>query len=322
MNVLVDTLSISWKYDNIYTIISFLNLTEVPWQPLRLRHYEGGQYYEGIVMGWNYDEKGSVIDTFLDLSGKGCRMVEHFNPNFNWEQFILQYIEEMKTGDCHVARIDIAGDDKEEKILDIDQIRDLSMKGYYVCKSKVLPDVRYKRTEEVYFGSPKSDRLLRIYNKALEQGLPDEHWIRVEFQLRNDNALSFILNWASHPIGQTFAGVLINYLRFLDPDQIDDIDAVKRNFNACRYPTVDWWDRFVSGASALSQIYLPAPEYTLDRIERYIKHQTMSSLKTYLIAHGHDLNELMALLRRKELTPKQKQLLASLPQIKPEDYEF
>lgn len=321
VNVLIDTLSMTWKYDNVYQVIQDLGLASVPWQPMRLRRYSSGQYFQGVVLGWNTDEWGNILDTFLDLSGKGCRTVEQFSPGFDWKAFIFEYFPQYKTRESHISRIDIACDDLDG-ILDIDTILDFSMKDFFVCKSKILPDVRFRRTEEVYFGSPKSDRLLRIYNKALEQGLQDTHWVRAEFQLRNDNAMSFILNWKDRGIGEVFSGMLIDYLRFLDPDDINDIDAVRRNFNANRYDTVYWWREFTQGAAALNQLYLPPAEFTLDRLDYNLKHYSGSSIKTYLIAHGQDLEDLRESLKNAKLNARQKQLLSTLPHVDKSDYEF
>jgi len=321
VKILIDTLTMTWKYDILSDLIEQLNLQNVPWQPSRLRHFDGGQYFDGVVMGWNMDAYGVITDTFLDLSGKGCRTVEQLNPGFDWKSFLMQFYDKVISKDCHIARIDIAGDDEEEEILDIDTIRNFAMNDCFVCKSKVVPEVRYRRTEEVYFGSPKSDRLLRIYNKALEQGIPDTHWIRVEFQLRNDNATSFFLNWKNRTIGEVYSGMLIDYLRFLDPEE-KDIDSVKRNYHANRCDTVYWWKAFTSSAEPISQLYLAGEEYTLGKLEIYLARQTYSSLKAYLIAHGGDITGLLEGVKHKELNPKQKQMLAMLPEIKKEDYEI
>lgn len=321
VNILIDTLTMTWKYDHIYDLIECLHLTDVPWQPLRLRHYDGGQYFDGIIIGWNYDSYGAVTDTYLDLSGKGCRTLEQICTGLDWKEWLMSYYDDIYSKDAHISRIDIACDDVEDEILDIDTIREYSMNDMYVCKSKVLPDVRYRRTEEVYFGSPKSDRLLRIYNKALEQGIPDMHWIRCEFQLRNDNAISFYLNWKNRNIGEVYSGMLIDYLRFIDPED-KDISVIEKNRHFHRFETVYWWEKFTQSAAPISQLYLPGETYTLGHLERYLERQTYSSLKTYLIAHGGDTKDLLEGVKHKELNVKQKQLLAQLPNIEKKDYEY
>ena len=74
--------------------------------------------------------------------------------------------------------------------------------------------------EEVIFGASSSSTRLRIYNKALERGVAGP-WVRVEFQLRDEAANSFLANLLAREgrIGETYGGVLLNYLRYQLPDQ-------------------------------------------------------------------------------------------------------
>lgn len=320
MHILIDTLSMTWQYDNLYSVVKELSLTHVPWEPMRTRWYASGQYYAGVLLAWNTDEAGQITDVFLNLSGTGCRTIEQLNPDFRWHTWLMSYYEEVYARTAHISRIDVAGDDTEEEILDIDLIREYAMQDRFVCKSKVLPDVRYRRTEEVYFGSPKSDRFLRIYNKALERGLPDTHWVRCEFQLRNDNATSFFLNWRKHELGKLYAGMLIDYLRFLDCDE-ETAKLVRLSCNSRRIATAPWWEKWTSSAEPICQAYLPSSEYTLMHLERYLERQTYSSLKAYLIAHDGDTAKLLEGVQRKQLNQKQREMLAKLPPLKKEDYE-
>lgn len=320
MNILIDALSMSFKFDNVYKLMSDLHLVDVVRQPMRTRYYSNGEYYEGILIAYNMDEHGYITDTFLDVSGKGCRTIEILNPAFKWRDFFLDYDEDIRNKTVHISRIDIACD-VMDKSLNIDIIREYAMDELYVCRSKVLPDVRYKRTEEVYFGSPRSDRLLRIYNKALERGLPDTDWIRLEFQLRNDNATSFYLNWCHlSDIGKLYSGMMLDYLRFVDPGD-KDIEQIKKNCNQHRLETVWWWRDFLSAAERIPQLYLPDPEFTILNLERYLEKQTYSSLKAYLIAHDGDITKLMEGVDEKKLNHKQRVLLQQLGKIEKHEYE-
>lgn len=49
-------------------------------------------------------------------------------------------------------------------------------------------DFGSRRGQTVDFGSKKSDRFVRIYDKATQMGLLKEAWLRVELQTRNENA--------------------------------------------------------------------------------------------------------------------------------------
>lgn len=291
-----------------------LNLDPSFGVPMRSKYYSDGLYFSGILVAWNTNPIGMITDSYLDISGKGCRYVEQLNSGFDWFDFLNRYDFEYRLGDAHISRLDVALD-LEDNEIPYSTIQKYTLNQMYVCKSKVLPDVRLMRTENIYFGSPRSDRLLRIYNKALEQGLPDTYWIRLEFQLRNDCAMSFYLNWVERSgidIGTLYKGVMIDFLRFVQPPRNSEIEEIKRNRNQGRLPTAPWWDKLLGSAERISQLYLPGERYTLSKLEHYLEKQTYSSLKTYAIAHDGDLSTLIDGISHADLNPKQKLLLEQL----------
>ena len=316
--IIIDALTITFKFDNVFELCRDLSLTDVEMQPSRTRYYNDGQYYSGIKIFWNTDENGNIIDTMLDLSGTGCRTVEQLNPGFDWFGFLHKYDAGIRNREVHISRIDIACD-VDDGSIPIGLVQKHSRAELYVCKSKILPDVRYMRTEEVYFGSPRSDRLLRIYNKALEMGLPDTDWVRFEFQLRNDNAVSFYLNWCKYrDIGKLYAGVMVDFLRFVQPPKGTSIKDIKQNNHQGRLPTAKWWSDFIGDAQRIPQLYLPGYDYTLAHLEHYLEKQTYSSLKAYIIAHDGDVGKLVDGIEKCELNAKQKLMLDELQMMRAE----
>lgn len=315
VKILIDDLSISFKFNCISTLCDILNFNLSDGVPMRTRHYSDGLYFNGALIAWNTDVMGQVTDTFLDCSGKGCRYIEQVNDRkFDWFSFLNTFDDKIRSRESHISRIDIALDLEDEEV-SYAKIQKYTMNGMYVCKSKVLPDVRLMRTENIYFGSPRSDRLLRIYNKALEQGLPDTYWIRLEFQLRDDCATSWYLNWCEHhhmEIGALYKGVMIDFLRFVTPPKGSNIEQIKINRHQGRLPTAPWWDKLMEGAERIPQLYLPGNDYTLEKLEKYLKKQTYSSLKTYAIAHDGDLTSLIDGVSHAKLNVRQKQILEQL----------
>lgn len=70
-------------------------------------------------------------------------------------------------------------------------------------KGDVVTDINYDSSRliessgggcTVYFGSPKSERMLRIYDKGIESGECDNanEWIRIEYQVRHDMAQKLV----------------------------------------------------------------------------------------------------------------------------------
>lgn len=216
--------------------------------------------------------------------------------------------------------------DLEDDEIPFERFYKYSYHEAYVCKSKVLPKIVLKREEEIYFGSSKSDRLLRIYNKAMEQGLPDQYWMRMEFQLRNDCAVSFYLNWVLYKdagIGYLYRGMMLDYLRFVDPGK-HDISKIKEHRHMNWLPTAKWWSDLLGDAEKIKQVYLPGKEYTLERLERYAEGNIVSTLKTYAIAHDGDLTKLVKAVEGCRLNNKQRMLLAQLEsaKIQPKETEY
>lgn len=82
----------TWKYDNVGNLFEQLGLTDVVTQPIRTKYYSYGEYFDGVLIAYNKDDDGVVTDTFLDISGKGCRTVEQINNlDFDWRRFLMLY---------------------------------------------------------------------------------------------------------------------------------------------------------------------------------------------------------------------------------------
>ncbi len=316
--ILIDSLSITWKYDNVGELYELLGLQDAEMQPKKTRWYDGGEYIDGVLIAYNFNDEREISDTFLNISGKGCRTVEQLNPGFDWFEFLYRYDSQIRDKKAHISRIDIACDVDDGSIT-YNMIYKYSKSQLYVSRAKELPDLREMRTEVVYYGSEKSNRLLRIYNKALEQGIPDTDWMRFEFQFRNDSATSWYLNWCEHrDIGKLYAGVMIDFLRFVSPPRGTSIKTIKQHSNQHRLPTVTWWSDFIGAAERIPQLYLPGQDYTLDRLEHYLEHNVASSLKAYMIAHDGDIGKLLDAVKHCKLNAKQKLMLAELDMMRAE----
>jgi hypothetical protein len=125
----------------------------------------------------------------------------------------------------------------------------------------------------VQIGSPKSDVLIRIYDKARERNCePGEHWIRCEIQMRDDRAIKF--SQLPYEIGESFCGVMVNYLRYVEPDLEDT--------NRWRWPMKPYWGDFLCDASAISIYERPGLEYNLDRCENFVINLAGNAVDAYI----------------------------------------
>lgn len=158
---------------------------------------------------------------------------------------------------------------------------------------------------EIMWGASSSSTRLRIYDKALERGV-DGHWIRAEFQFRDEAADSFIANYLSFgDIGLTYGGVLLNYLRYTtkapNPEKSHNYDALN---------TAKWWDKFVGTSQKIHNVTVGGLPYNLQSLEDFISTQCASSIRAFIEVSSVD--RLLDIVKHTPYSSKQKQLLNSL----------
>lgn len=303
VTVLIDYLTMTFKNDDYIRFIHLFSLDDCELVAINsFLGYEHCFYYEGVRIHWNVRQNQEVC---VDCSGKGIRTIETLNKDFDWFEFFSSYKLDMQNKNVHVSRLDVAGDEFAN-ILDFDTISQYTQKKKYVSKAKSEPWGTWGRKREIYFGSEKSDRILRIYDKALEQKIACDHWLRCEMQLRNDNAYSFIMNWIDYnSIGKTYCGVLVDYIRFVT--KVNDGSVKSVNLH-----TVSWWRAFTSDISAISQVYLMDNEYTLERVMKYVRKNCSSSLRTVMLASKGDVTEILKIIDDAKINRKQEVVLSQL----------
>lgn len=300
VEVLVDYLTFSNSAENLLWIIESLGLSDVKWTSMRGRYgWRDAIFYRGVTC-----YSGGRDDVGINLSGRGCRTVESCKPGFDWLGYLSYLLSAEQSGDGHVSRLDIAADD-HDGILDMRKIYRYISTDRYICKAKFRTWTQGSE-EHCYFGSPSSDRRVRIYNKALEQGRPEEHWIRAEMQMRDDAAVSFLLNLAQtrEGIGETYAGVLLNFLRFV-------LEPVKGH-NYDKAVIVRWWSQFLGTLRKCPNLYMPGDDYTLMNLYGFIERQASSSLRTWLQIHHGDMTDLLAMIEGARLNKRQRELLEKI----------
>lgn len=300
MRVVIDYLTMTSKIHNIDYFVHALGLETANFISMSGRYgWENRMYYLGCSLLY-----GGRDDICIELSGAGCRIVEELNPGFNWLGFFRNLETDIFTHDVHVSRLDIAGDE-QEGLLYFRRLYGCCRRRRYICKSRY--NLRMDGSEEqIYFGSPASDRRVRLYNKQMEQGI-DVHWWRCEMQMRNKNATSFLLNWFRvGNVGEVYACVLRDYLRFTTaPVDCNHYD---------RAVTCAWWDTFIGGLGSCAQLYLAPPSYTMDRVRAFLERSCASTLKLFLQVHNGDMQDLIDIVDHAKLNSRQLQLLDRIEQ--------
>lgn len=322
MNILVDYLTFTIKEYSLKKFLNEIHFTTVPYiTGGGMFNYEHSVSFAGIHICFNGSFNFECSDMFtISMSGKGCRTFESlFDLDIDWLRFIYHYMRiennDYKTAKAHIARLDIACDDKpedgEQPILNYKTLRNHYEKDKFICKAKKHTQSRGTETEEfeqcIYFGSPRTDRRCRIYNKALERtenGKPyNGHWIRCELQLRNDNALSFYLTALEvGSIGQCFSGMLLDYLRFTT-------ETNKKDHNQSRLNTCKWWTDFTNHSAKIKGFKIGGAAYNLDSLCNYLRTQCSSSILTYIAINDGNVDSLFNLFDDCTINKKQEKLI-------------
>lgn len=184
-------------------------------------------YYDGNV----------GMGIHIVISGQGCRYLESQGKNlFD----MLDYLYSLDN--INLSRLDLALDtdfDILSKVLQSIQKDLYSSKSRSIKVISSLTDSNLQ-ADTLYIGSRSSLLMVRIYNKAIEQGV-DYPWFRVEIVLKKDRivmAVPFLRQDISH----AYAGILTNYFR-----PLQSLKGQK-----CRSPTANYWIRFLGDIEKIS----------------------------------------------------------------------
>lgn len=287
--MLIDWLSITSKIHTQQQIISLLGMESATWTITKGAHgYKDRLYYNCISIHYNGSPDMGV---WLEMSGQGCRCFETVgHGDFD---MLLQLVMD-NPQDMKVTRMDVAFDD-HSGILDLQQICQDTRLQNYVAKATAWQVVESNKGAAVYIGSQQSDVLIRIYDKAAERNITDgSHWVRVELQLRRDRALEF--SRLPGTIGERYAGVLVNYLRYVVPADDDS--------NKWRWPLTDYWADLIGAAAALSIYTKPGLEYNVLRCERYVYTQAGNAIDALIKCYGPE--QFLDKLQRRTVRPNPK----------------
>lgn len=284
--VLYDWLSFTSKTHSPEQLISALGLAHVPWVETKgAKGYKDRKYFSCISIHYN---GRADMGVWVEMSGQGCRTFESLS-NVGWDN-LFKFIRDNA---LKITRLDVAFDD-HSGLLNIRQIVEDTQSGMYISRSDFWETVLSSKGSTVQIGSPQSKVLIRIYDKAAERGYtPDVHWIRVEIQLRDDRAVQFTK--IPLPIGQAFSGVLLNYLRYIEPSE---------DVNKWRWPMTAYWSALVEDAERISIYQTPGMEYNEERCKRYVINQAGNAIDACIKMYGIDEFERMIENRQTMQNPK------------------
>lgn len=286
--IIFDWLSFTSLSDGVDDLKAILGLSHVQWIELErpFNGYTHSIYFNGITICWGVPQTWGgdyhKDTTYVNMSGSGCRAYESHSSNCDWNSLLALLVS---CEDYHISRLDVSYDDFDN-VLDMDIIYHESLQREHMITTFrrgfwELGILNAKKERTVYFGSKKSNLMFRIYDKKEERNRSDlSHWVRWEIQLRDDRACTFVRKYIENDynIGEVFAGVIYNYLRFVEPEENDT--------NNRRWGLQEWYQKFIGNAEKIKLFEKKDEEYNLFKLKQTTAKKFGGATSTYIQAVG------------------------------------
>lgn len=299
--ILFDWFSFTDKISSKNDIINLLGMADISWQELPgvmgIHGFTNRCYFGGISIHY-----GGCNFIWVEMSGQGCRTFESLG-NCNYNQlfsFCLSYPDEI-----NITRLDVAFDDFSG-LIDIKSVVNDTLEGNYVSRSNKYEVILSDSGTCIVHGKRRSNIMIRIYDKAAERKRSDEikHWVRVEQQLRRENAAEFIRLYLveNETLEHLYFVVLNNYLRYVK--QTTDS-------NIWRAPMTDYWYNFINYVNeSVSLFKKPGTDYNTLKLNHFVCDMAGGAIFTFIRLYGaakliHEVNKY-----KPKLNPKYKLLLS------------
>lgn len=288
--VIYDWLSFTTKQHTPEEVIEALGLTHCPWSEISgARGYMDRKYFGSISIHYNGREDMGV---WCEMSGQGCRNFEDLTTLPGKWVDLFRFIH---GNSLHMTRLDVAYDD-HTGVLNIDQIAEDVELQHYVSCMRNWSVTRSSLGTSCQIGSPKSKVLVRIYDKAAERGFDDgRHWVRVELQMRDSRAEEF--SKIPMNIGEAFAGVPLNYLRFVEPDEADS--------NKSRWQMAGYWFDLVGDIGRIKIFTFPGGAYNLEKCRNFVVNMAGNAIDAMLQVY-ESLDDFVYAIKSRRCKPNPK----------------
>lgn len=230
--------------------------------------YKRQLYYNNIRI---YFDGNEGMGTHIQISGKGCRYLESQGKNLYKMLYTLHDMDNI-----NLTRLDLALDTTDNIL---SKMLDSISNNLFSSRSQSIRVISsytnsYLQADTLYIGSRSSLLMVRVYNKALEQGL-DADWYRIEIVFKKERirlAVPFLRQGVPH----AFAGILNNYFR--------PLECLKSQ--KCRSPTADYWVDFLGSVAKISIFEQPQAPSIEDKYA-WIVSQVEPTIAMLSLAFGN-----------------------------------
>lgn len=282
--IIYDWLTFSLPDFSLQETLSFLNLPDtIQWdEGLGSRlFYAERRAFSGISIHFTSDLDSRRLNAgcCVEMSGQGCRAYETYSG-----KSMSDLISRVRSAGLSVSRVDVAYDDFQG-LIDIQHMAAQAREFHFTSRlqaRKIVDESQFSDIEvaglTVSHGSKSSRIYIRCYDKRIERNAMNifPHWVRLELQLRDENAVNFLDN--SDLLGFKFSGVLKNYLLYRDP--------VKTDTNKRRWPVSRWWSNLLDDIDVISIASKKDLDYNRDRFDDFVFDHMHNVIKTAVLLYG------------------------------------
>ena len=282
--LIYDWVSFTSKIHDHRSIREFLGLQDCDFDEMHgFYGYRHRLYFLGISIHYDgFNNKNGDMGVCVEMSGQGCRTFEKYGSGDYdklFSEILDNYNDKPDIRQMNITRLDVAFDDFTG-LLDLKQLISETQMENFVSSLKHYQYCGGSEGYSVTHGSQKSSSFIRIYDKRLEQKAQDrlDHWVRLELQLRRENALGFIE--LKEPFRDKFFMALNHYLRYIVP--------TNNKSNKCILDTAPFWLNFLESAEKKSIFHKPADSYDFLNLKSYVENQLSGSISAYIDVVGVD----------------------------------
>ena len=262
------------KYNFSNTIIQVLgldvnNFMQLPYGKLG---YTSQLFYNNI---WVLYDGAPNMGVHVIISGKGCRIYETENN-------LVELVKRIDKANGKITRIDIAMDDHSGKVIPFGRLKNDIIKANIMTRWKDSTEIikRKNKTGQVightvYLGSRQSNIFFRLYDKAMQQGLENTIWTRLELEIKSTYAENIQKLLTEKNIGELTSEILNNYIRIVQPHKTDT--------NKSRWQTKRYWLDLVN-TTKKQQLTMKPEESDIEDTKRWLGNQIAPSLALVVLS--------------------------------------
>lgn len=243
-------------------------------------------------MGYHYDFSGSSIKELFSHFTDSMMEMTPFGYGLDMDINILRELLSKIKYIGHVTRLDLAIDDKVSPYFTLLELQEILEQQRFISKFRSWQLVKDCTTSNeltgatIYLGSRRSDIMLRVYDKQLEQiakgveGAAEVPWVRWELELKNEYANVALVDLLKGiNVGELVFGILSNYFRVIVFD----------DSNKSRCSMDKKWKMFIDEVLKITLFVMQEPPTLLDK-KKWVLNQVAPTITGLILANYGDIN--------------------------------